>query len=228
MIILKEPNWSPNPVGTYNTTQASDITGRWEAQHLTDMAFSAGDFIETNMDISHCEYIKATCPGVASGKNTDVGLDNLISIGVNGIGWEPWVWHVYYPSHVNNKDYLRFSPTWAKNDGSVTYDSDNNHANIGTPDMTVPLHFRIDKNGVFWNGQKTDFSHWGNTNKSNIQSVYDHIIDADALYIGSIEGYHRSRAYYRFVRVVHNYEDAGSKDATGGFGDSGPVNGGDL
>lgn len=226
MIILKEPNWSPNPVGTYNTTQASDITGRWEAQHLTDMAFSAGDFIETNMDISHCNYIIATA--VTSSKNTDVGLDNLISIGVNGIGWEPWVWHVYFPSHVSNKDYLRFSPTWAKNDGSVTYDGNNDHANIDNPNRNAPLHFRIDKNGVFWNGQKTDFSHWGNTNKSNIQSVFNHIIDADALYIGSIEGYHRSRAYYRFVRVVHNYEDAGSKDATGGFSDSGPVNGGDL
>ena len=69
-------------------------------------------------------------------------------------------------------------------------------------------------------------SKWG-ANQTNVQSVIDKLTAANTLYMGSTEGKHRSRAEYRFVRVVHNGRDSSTYTTDSNFKDN-PGYGGQL
>lgn len=209
-----------------NATQASDLTvgttgGRWERQMISGLDFMAGDFIETDMDISLCDFRTATAEGVTPDNNTNIGMDVLLSIGLNGIDWVPWVLNIDFPAVNNDNEGLYINPTWldvstTKNAGYI----------YSYPDSDLPLHFRLESGGAYWNGQKVDVSRWG-TNQNKVQSVIDKLTEANTLYIGSTEGLHRSRANYRFVRVVHNGRDSSTQSVDSSFKDN-PGNGGQL
>lgn len=221
MEVLKV-NYQPNVENPADPWKHADqITGKWERQQINDLYFHAGDFIETDMDISNCIYKRYPATGTVNNK-LSLGMDNLISIGLNDCGWVPWTFHVYYPSINNNESRLYFSTVWT----TTGTDLLNSGYNYSTPDSSAPLHFRIDKDGIYWNSQRVDFNRWPAQNVSNVQSVYNKFISANTLYIGSTEGDHRSRAIYRFVRVVHN----GQSNADGGptSFNGNPVNGGNL
>ena len=211
-----------------SATTASDLCvgdhlGRWEREIITGLDFVAGDFVETDMDISLCQFQQD--PDATTDdehKNQDLGMDMLLSIGLNGIDWVPWVLNFQFPSVSNGSEGLYINPTWL-NGTQTTYRGD-----IYTfPDPTRPLHIRLEKGGAFWNGEKIDPGHWGSTYQANVQSVIDKLIAANTLYIGSTEGVHKSRALYRFVRVVHNGRDAAIEESSSNFKDN-PGYGGQL
>lgn len=221
-------NYRPVEASVANAaTQASDLTvgengGRWERQLISGLDFVAGDFIETDMDISLCEF-KAdnTAETDQEHRDRDLGMDVLLSIGLNGIDWEPWVLNVDFPSVSNANEGLYINPTWL--DGTSTKSAGYIYS---FPNRNLPLHFRLEGGGSYWNGQKIDVSRWG-ANQTKVQSVIDKLTAANTLYIGSTEGYHRSRAEYRFVRVVHNGRDSSMQGGNGNFNDN-PGYGGQL
>lgn len=197
--------------------EASDLYEYpWPRIMIDNLDFPAGDFIETNMDLSRCVY-----KNVNNDNNRSIGMDVLFSVGLNGINWDSWSFAMFYPA-ISNGDtahpMLDFSPTWENGAySSLTYTELN---------RTPPLHFRIDKDGFFWNNQKIDFSRWG-VNAASAASVHAKLSSANKLYIGSTAGGHRSRAKYRFVRVVYNGRNSSTREGMDDFNGN-PQNGGNL
>lgn len=223
MDILKEQNWDPMAeVDFRNVHQASDIAAyTWDRQIVEGLDFVAGDFIETDMDIHRCEFKEAEGEGVTPSKDTDLGMDILISVGLNSINWVPWVLNIDFPAVSNGPEGLYINPTWLN--GTKTGSSGYIYC---YPDRNLPAHFRLEKGGAYWNGQKIDVSRWGSA-QANVQSVIDKLTTANTLFIGSTEGVHRSRAIYRFIRVVHNGRDSSTTDGDSDFKEN-PGYGGKL
>ena len=183
---------------------------RWEREILNGLDFVAGDFIETDMDLTKCVY------RYVNGRD-DLGMDVLFSIGLNDIEWGPWVFYVQFPSVTEAERELPdppralyLNPTWLENTSTK-----NSGYRYCFPDVTKPAHFRLERGGTFWNGDKIDVSRWG-SNQTNIQRVIDKLTAANTLYIGSTMGTH-SRAKYRFVRVVHNGRDSSIEGGDSNF-----------
>lgn len=204
-----------------NADEASDLEvgptgGRWERQRITELDFIAGDFIEADMDISLCEFKEADPPD----NDTNLGKDALLSIGLNGIDSGAWLIHVEFPAVSNGDAGLNIKPYWSTandgHDGKI----------YCFPHSDLPLHFRLESGGAYWNGQKVDVSKWG-ANQAKVQSVLDRLTAANTLHIGSTQGLHRSRAEYRFVRVVHNGRDSSTNRGDSDFKDN-PGYGGKL
>ena len=185
---------------------------------IEDLDFVSGDFIETDMDIHRCEYIEVLGEGDVVDYDKTLGKDLLFSVGLNGIDKSPWMLNVEFPAVSNGNWGLNVKPRWSTDgsDGKV----------YCYPDHTIPAHFRLDNGGAYWNGQKIDVSKWG-ANQTNFQSVLDKLTAANTLYIGSIEGQHRSRAIYRFIRVVRNGRDSSITGGDSNFKDN-PGYGGQL
>ncbi len=211
-------------VNANGNAQAADLMvgdhqGQWEREILTGLDFVAGDFIEADMDISKCIY--KDYPG-DSDYNKDIGMDMLISVGLNGTDWIPWVLNMQFPSvYPVTVPSLYVNPTWLEGTSLV-----NQGYQYCFPDSAIPAHFRLEKGGVYWNGEKVDIGKWG-ANQNKVQSVIDKLTAANTLYIGSTDDYHRSRALYRFVRVVHNGRDS-SVDTTESDFKENPGHGGQL
>lgn len=213
---------------------------KWNRQMIEGLDFSAGDFIETDMDISRCVYKPVKDKGKVS-PDLSVGLDELLAFGVNDIDWVPWSLHIYYPA-VNTEDpnpessarWLYFSPVFERGTSDKYCYSSLYYANIPS---TSPLQIRLDKNGCHWNGRWMDVNAWPNeiypydgkgmTHREHVQSVMNRLVNAKTVYIGSVEGKHRSRAIYRFVRVVYNGRYSSTRDGNDSFKED-PVHGGDL
>lgn len=206
MEVLKV-EYAPNP-DTESAIQASDITGLWERQRINDLNFAAGDFIEANMDVSKCVY-----KYYDGSKENNIGLDDLISFGVNDIGWVPWTLHVYYPAVADPSQnpptgdhYLRFNGYRS---------SDSKGVNYCVIDNSKPLHIRLDWDGVHWNNQKVNTDGW-----PQLSDTHNKLRSSNSLYVGSIEGVHHSRAVYHFVRVTHNSSDSDSLNKESNFGNN--------
>ena len=248
MDVLKV-NYCPNPTPETPWAVASDITGKWERQEIKGMDFYAGDFVEANMDISACTYklVEQSDP-TKRDDNKSIWRDNLISVGLADTDYGtsftvPNVLHIYYPDHDNKSisgdgnDWLRvgfitktksaliytYNTSFSTGDGTGFVIQDTKVK----PNTAANQHFRIDKNGVFWNHQKMDLSLWG-AGASDARETFEKLLTANTLYVGSTQGVHRSRATYHFVRAVHN---SVYSNATGGDNsnfDDNPVNGGEL
>ena len=196
-----------------------DHQGQWEREIITGLDFVAGDFIETDMDISKCIYHNYEG---SNDYNQDLGMDMLISVGLNGTDWIPWVLNMQFPSvYPVTTPSLYVNPTWLEGTTLV-----NQGYQYCFPDSAIPAHFRLEKGGVYWNGEKVDIGRWG-ANQNKVQSVIDRLTAANTLYIGSTDDYHRSRALYRFVRVVHNGRDSSVDTTDSDFKDN-PGHGGQL
>jgi hypothetical protein len=212
------------------------------------MDFYAGDFVEANMDISACTYkqIMQSANPSKRDENLSIWRDNLISIGLTDTDYgtsltAPNVLHIYYPDHEglvegDGKDWLRVNFVTKTKAGKARQYNTSFKAGDGTgfvmqgsnvkPNVTANQHFRIDKNGVFWNHQKMDLSIWEDA--ADVRETFEKLLTANTLFVGSTQGRHRSRATYYFVRAVHN---SVYNNATGGENsnfDDNPVNGGNL
>lgn len=224
-----DPSIEPyNSDGTYNEAYpwhtAADITNKWKAQEISNIDFFAGDFIEANMDVKSCKY-KQNDDGVFD-RDKAIGRDNLISVGITGTDegtgmTVPNIYHIYFPAHDNawnsGQDWLR--PNIAKRSGKDTSNGYNyNHFTYGLgtgfieqggkakPNINTMQHFRLEQSGAYWNDQYIDPSRWtgSGTNAAEAAASLQNIINAKSLFVGSTQGFHRSRAGYMFVRVVHN------------------------
>ena len=217
MEVLKV-NYQPIPQDVIDEAQqASDLNGYpWPRMMIENLNFAAGDFVETDMDLTNCVFRD-------KGDNSkSIGLDNIISIGLNGINWDPWAFNVYYPRVAQGStfyDWLYLAPLWSGGGYSgVPYQRLTN---------TAPQHFRLDKDGFFWNNQRIDYAAWPVESQASVASVHAKLISANKLYLGSTEGSHRSRAKYRFVRVVYNGRNSSTREGMDDFNGN-PQNGGNL
>lgn len=246
MEVLKVNYW-PNPGNSYS--EASDITNIWEAHKVENMDFYAGDFVEANMDVHNCTYLEVMKEDNPSQRddNRTLGRDNLISVGLTDTDHNTGmtvgnVAHIYYPAHdggaSSGQDWLR--PNISKANGNSNgYNYNSFTAGAGTgfvtqgsgakPNPSVYQHYRLDKSGLYWNSQAIDLSKWtgsGGVNAADATASLNRILAGNTIYVGATQGYHRSRAGYMFVRVVHNTKSSNPAGGNVGFDD--PVNGGDL
>lgn len=195
---------------------------RWKRQLIQGLDFPSGDFIEANIDISNCVHIPFGNDGLTK---TDVGFDKIVTIGLNSTDWATNQFNVFYPSctasTVDSPTWLYFQPTWTV-DTSVGYRG----YDYSVIDSDKPLHLRLDKNGVYWNGNLVDIRRWPAGDLSNIHYTFQKLMNAHTLFIGSTEG-NPSRATYRFVRVVYNGRDSSIRGGNDTF-DENPIHGGSL
>ncbi len=145
----------------------------------------------------------------------DIGMDNLISFGLDAIGWVDDSFHLYYPSHnTSGEDHMVFRPTFLART-----------VNYSTSGQKRRFDFRIDQTDMYYN----NISIGPIFNDAQFTALHGRLIAAQQLYVGSIEGLHRSRATCRYVRVVHNgaSSDTSYDDHDSHFGQD-PVDGGNL
>ena len=220
--------WNVEPEPNVTWHQASDITNPWPVQKIGALDFARGDFIETLMDLTACTF-RPIDPTSETINDDDIGMDELLSIGLypkissNGSGNskknDPYVLRINYPSteYASHVPHFRlwgiFVSAQGIKDGKAITELDN----------ATPLTVRLDKSGVSWNGTTFDMSIFNN----NSRNVLSEMISANTLYIGSVEGIHRSRARYTYVRIVRKDLGNVQDNENGGFDDN-PHNGGDL
>ena len=204
------------------------INTGWRKKIL-NLNFAAGDYIEADMDLAYCVYINTG----TDINNQKPGLDNILSIGRSGIGWDPGTLHVYYPAHVpypNStspsyyQDELRFYAV-----PSNTSDSDNSTiGRVHEYNGERPMLLRFDKNGITYNSMALNWKGYNHPNdKSRYDSVVSTLTTGTSVFIGAEEGHHLSRAIYKYIRVVRVDLGSVGNDPTSGFDDN-PQNGGDL
>lgn len=195
---------------------------RWKRQMIQGLDFPSGDFIEANIDITNCVHIPFGGDGKTS---TDVGFDKIVTIGLNSTDWATNQFNVFYPSctasTVDSPTWLYFQPTWTVGTGIGYRGYD-----YSVVDHTKPLHLRLDKNGVYYNGNLVDIRKWPAGDLANIHGTFERLMNAHTLFIGSTEG-NPSRATYRFVRVVYNGRDSAIRGGNDTF-DQNPIHGGTL
>lgn len=209
---------------------AGDIVNPWPVQKIGALNFANGDFIETLMDLNDCTYRPLNPDPSAVDTDNDIGMDEILAFGLYPrIGnpdaakkkGDPSVLHFYYPA--------------AQYEGAILHTYLNSQmvygnnawrgGNVGELNSTDPLTIRMDKNGVCWNESYLTKSQLGNDN--NAWAVLSQMTSAHTLYIGSVEGFHRSRALYTYVRIVR--KDLGNvQDSENGGFDGDPLDGGDL
>ena len=211
-------NSGSNP--DYYTTESK--RKRWKRQFIQGLDFPSGDFIEANIDITNCIHVPL---GDVKKTDDDVGFDKIVTIGLNSTDWATNQFNVFYPSCTastsDSPTWLYFQPTWTV-DTSVGYRG----YDYSVIDSAKPLHLRLDKNGVYWNGNLVDIRRWPAGDLSNIHYTFQKLMNAHTLFIGSTEG-NPSRATYRFVRVVYNGRDSSIRSGNDTFRQD-PVNGGTL
>lgn len=192
--------WNPGPWSDSNTV--GQINQAWPVEPISDLDFGSGDFLDTYMDVTNCVYILKD--GTA---NNDIGMDNLISIGISAeLNWQNGDIYFYYPAHnpaeAPGEDRLQVGIK--DNKGTVTrlrpYDLVDDY-------LTV----RLSKDLLLVNGAELNYSDdkGGNNSagaNSNTRSraTITNITNSSTVKIGSVEGRHRSRATYKYVRVVRN------------------------
>lgn len=198
--------------------QRGYINVPFEGIKVRDLNFAAGDFIEADMDVSNCVFIKTVEGDLNSNpyKSQNIGLDNIFSVGKTRIDWQKGATenqlHFYYPAHKGaGNDQLQLDPV-------VSYSVFSKIAlgNIINGDLVL----RLDQDGAKYNGNAVP-------SDSNYDSVISALTSSHTLVIGAMEGNHLSRAKYNYVRVIHNdIKDIPHDGDTGFNGD--PQNGGNL
>lgn len=226
-------NYNPNP-GNWTYSNQPPATSKWYAQAITNLDFSSGDFIDAFMDVSNCTW--APNPKTSGQVNSaDLGMDNLISIGPStkivdgdkhGVEWQSNNVLLYYPAHRLDidKDNLQIAVLSSGSTSRVQpFDIYSGHlrvllrkegnngrlrVNNFNPDPSDPKAGDYEPNWideeVGKNGHPTDVEK--PTYAANAQSRLDNLISKSTLYVASTEGAHRSRAVYKYVRVVRKHD----------------------
>lgn len=143
--------------------------------------FSAGDYIELEMNLSACTS----------------SAENVISVGSNIDVWTGTHYHCYYNRSTNK---LQINAMANGKYSSCDY----------TP-TTDTVVIRVDKNGMTVNGallQQTDFNGTNASAGGNTGTYYTETIPLIAamttITVGSMEGNTRSNATYNYIKVVRS------------------------
>lgn len=198
-------NYNPNPGPWSSSNTVSQINQAWPVTQMTNLDFSKGDFVEAYLDVSNCVYIRKD--GTA---NNDIGMDNILSIGLNTLNWANRDIYIYYPAH---------SPKEAPGEDRIQVNIRDNHSKVTRLrpyDLQGTMKFLLKKDLMKINDAELDYSNDvsaldGKDNGSGANAetysreTITSITNASMVKIGSIEGRHRSRALYKYVRVVRKH-----------------------
>lgn len=199
--------WNPGPWTSSSTV--SQINQKWNKQSISGLNFAQGDFVDAYMDVTNCVYIRKD--GTA---NNDIGMDNLLTFGDSSsdLLWKAGNIHFYYPAHnpaeAPDQDLLQIG---------ILHYGYGTIARLRPYTLDGVLTVRLEKDFLRVNGNEPDYSvdYTGQDGKpanqiagentvARSRATVSHITDGSTISIGTVEGNHRSRATYKYVRVVRN------------------------
>ena len=198
--------WNPGPWDSNSTV--SQIDQKWNRQSITGLDFARGDFVDAYMDVSNCVYIRKD-----GSSDNDIGMDNLVSLGDSNstLEWKAGNILFYYPAHNPSE-----APGQDKLQIGILHYGFSTIARVRpyTLDDHV-LTVRLEKDNLLVNGEEPDWSldytaadgkpaqqQAGANTVTRTRETISHITGESTIKIGSIEGKHRSRATYKYVRVI--------------------------
>ena len=200
-------HYDPNP-GPWTAANKPQVS--WPPQKVTDLDFSAGDFLDSYMDVSNCYY---QMRGSSPNSTNDLGMDNLFTIGSkNNLEWNSGTMFLYYPAHDNLTGIDRLQVS--------TRGSETNRVQPCELSADI-LWFCLKRDltedrGVFRMSNGDGFDQepdWtkdirgnGNVTGASTLERLDFLTGQSTLYIGSTESQHRSRAKYLYIRVVRKHD----------------------
>lgn len=194
-------NYTPNPApegGWTNSNSVEDINTTWKDK-IENLYFANGDYIETLMDLTNCYYVYKN-----GNKNVDIGLDNILGLSsIENLNPNPpsHAMLIYYPAiSTLDPDPAKQGDPWLKMSAGKW--SSGTAGKIPGCNNISSLLFVFDKDGFSTNGAR----YTGNVD--GWSGVKTELTGCDALWIGSEEGVHHSRAIYKYIRVVRNVGDA--------------------
>ncbi len=208
-ILYYGKNWNPGPWTWVNKNNKGNLNHTWPVQSVTSLNFVAGDFIDAYMDVTECYYIKKD-----GTSDNDIGMDHLISFGDqnHNLQWSAGSIHFYYPAHSP-----REAPDQDRLQIGILHFGKKTIARLRPYSLDRTLTVRLQKDLLLVNGAEPDWSVdytqadekpqeqiAGDNTVSRTLATISHITDGDTVKIGSVEGQHRSRATYKYVRVVRN------------------------
>lgn len=219
MDVLKV-NYNPTQGVNYdNIHEAADLLPyKWKREMVEGLDFSAGDFIETNMDVNHCVYK----PNFSTIDKAEMELDKYTYYRKEGDQYYK-IDETYFNGHPDEQYYylnggisvgldnlISFGVSdidWTNWSFHVFYPAVPSGETTGTIlrfnpvwnggyegcnyveiDRTKPLYIRLDKEGIYWNGKKMELSQFSEGNRTNVQEVLDRLTAAKTLYVGSVGG----------------------------------------
>lgn len=183
--------------GTWS--KAGDIKNKWNVESITNLNFSAGDYFDAFIDVRNCTYIYYD-----GSTANDIGMDNLITIGTSAdLNWKNGDIYFYYPAN---------NPAEAPGENRLQVsikDNNNTVTRLRPYDLSGSMTVRLSKDSLLVNGAELDYSQvkpGGNTSGSDSvtrsKATIEYITNQSTIKIGSVEGAHRSRATYNYVRVI--------------------------
>lgn len=221
-------NYNPCPGNwAWNNRPPNTLPYRWIPQTVSNIYFASGDFIDAFLDVSNCTYDPKT-PGVVDGTN-DLGMDNLITFGpstqsenIGGVStalsWSNGNVLFYYPARNGDNNNLQIAVHGGSNISRVQ------PFNLPQDNLKIMLKRDLvnDKGVVLVNNFSPDNEHepdwyseeirsYSEQDRNNIvTSTQNKLNDLtksnrQTVYVGSTEGQHRSRALYKYVRVVRKH-----------------------
>lgn len=194
--------YDPNPEPEGGWTNITDCNVTW-VNTVTDLSFARGDYIEADMNLTNCRY-KYLVGG--DGKK-DMGQDCIIGFSTDNFNTpgeaannkaikNSFIW--YYPS-VENIVNSTNPQDWGKIRSRA-------HAGrwaalVTNEGLLTSMNMILDKDGLIrdnnrYTGNPGDWT-------SRIKPA---LTAASTVYVGSVEGDHKSRAIYNYVRVIRNAE----------------------
>lgn len=235
--------WEPDVVEGMNLFGGDFIEANMDITNCTYIAVY-------NTDPETGEFILDGKGNKVRNNDLTIGRDNLISIGISDTDHNttlkvPYVYHIYYPAHdggdTSGQDWVRPNITTSAGASNGTnYKLFNGGDGTGfvlqsagkyKPDITKRQHFRLDRNGGYWNNQWMDTANWAADGQDGVPATalasQERILSSDTFYIGSTQGLHHSRARYCFVRAVYNSSESNAAGGDISFTDD-PIDGGNL
>ncbi|MBE6222771.1 MAG: DUF4906 domain-containing protein [Bacteroidales bacterium] len=213
-------NYNPNP-GTWTYNNQPPKTSKWYAQTVSNMDFEAGDFIDAYMDVSNCTYAPKNPNGPVDG--SDLGMDNLISFGRStqksdgkpALEWSAGNGNVifYYPARNGNSNNLQIAVLSNAISRVQPFDIPSGKLKVMLKRENDHGHLMLNNYGTAqevepdWINQEIR-NHTQAEKESMAEAAQgrlDELTSRNTVYIGSTEGNHRSRANYKYVRVVRKH-----------------------
>lgn len=208
-ILYYGKNWNPGPWTWVNKNNKGNLNHPWNAESVTSLNFVAGDFIDAYMDVTDCYYIRKD-----GTSDNDIGMDNLITFADknHSLQWSAGSIHFYYPAHNPSE-----APDQDRLQIGILHYGYSTIARLRPYSLDGTLTVRLQKDSLLVNGAEPDWSVdytqadgkpsaqvAGDNTVPRTRATISHITDGDTVKIGSVEGQHRSRATYKYVRVVRN------------------------
>lgn len=199
-------HYDPNP-GAWTAANKPQV--KWQSQAVSNLDFSAGDFLDSYMDVSNCYYqMRGSTPNATN----DLGMDNLLTIGpISNIEWNGAAIFMYYPAHDNPTGIDRLQISLRGTETNRVQPCELTADVLWVclkKDLTEGRGVVLVSNGDGFNEEPDwtdDIRGNGEVNAQSTINKLNDLVTKSTLYIGSTEGQHRSRAKYLYVRVVRKH-----------------------